>query len=398
MAGIKVLVEKCTGCGLCVDACPFHCITLIEGTAVISEECRLCGICVDVCPTKAIEIEVEEKGIDVSNYKGVLVFGEQRSGVIAPVVYELIGKGRELADKLGERLECVVLGEDMEAQADDLSSYGVDRVYLFDSPLVADFRDDPYTQLLTHLIKEMKPSIVLIGATSIGRSLAPRIATRLQTGLTADCTGLDIDSEGHLLQTRPAFGGNVMATILCSNTRPQMATVRYKVMQRAEKSPDHVGEVIRKKVDDHILDRTRIRDILTEAEEVSITEAQIIVSGGKGLGSPEGFKLIQELAEVLGGAIGASRLVVDEGWIPFKHQVGLSGKTVRPKLYIACGISGAVQHLAGMQTSDVIVAINKDSSAPIFKIADYGIVGDLYEVIPEIIKLLKNEESRRKKG
>ena len=398
MTGIKVTVEKCTGCGLCVDACPFHCITLIDKTAVISEECRLCGLCVDVCSTKAIEIEVEEKGIDVSKYQGVLVFGEQRSGVIAPVVYELIGKGRELADKLGERLECVVLGEDMEAQADDLSSYGVDRVYLFDSPLVADFRDDPYTQLLTHLIKEMKPSIVLIGATSIGRSLAPRIATRLQTGLTADCTGLDIDSEGHLLQTRPAFGGNVMATILCSNTRPQMATVRYKVMQRAEKSPDHVGEVIRKKVDDHILDRTRIRDILTEAEEVSITEAQIIVSGGKGLGSPEGFKLIQELAEVLGGAIGASRLVVDEGWIPFKHQVGLSGKTVRPKLYIACGISGAVQHLAGMQTSDVIVAINKDSSAPIFKIADYGIVGDLYEVIPEIIKLLKNEESRRKKG
>ena len=392
MTGIKVTVEKCTGCGLCVDACPFHCITLIDKTAVISEECRLCGLCVDVCSTKAIEIEVEEKGIDVSKYQGVLVFGEQRSGVIAPVVYELIGKGRELADKLGERLECVVLGEDMEAQADDLSSYGVDRVYLFDSPLIADFRDDPYTQLLTHLIKEMKPSIVLIGATSIGRSLAPRIATRLQTGLTADCTGLDIDSEGHLLQTRPAFGGNVMATILCSNTRPQMATVRYKVMQRAEKSPDHVGEVIRKKVDDHILDRTRIRDISTEAEEVSITEAQIIVSGGKGLGSPEGFKLIQELAEVLGGAIGASRLVVDEGWIPFKHQVGLSGKTVRPKLYIACGISGAVQHLAGMQTSDVIVAINKDPSAPIFKIADYGIVGDLYEVIPEIITLLKNKE------
>jgi electron transfer flavoprotein alpha subunit/NAD-dependent dihydropyrimidine dehydrogenase PreA subunit len=392
VAGIKVTVEKCTGCGLCVDACPFHCITLIDKTAVISEECRLCGLCVDVCSTKAIEIQVEEKGIDVSKYQGVLVFGEQRSGVIAPVVYELIGKGRELADKLGERLECVVLGEDMEAQADDLSSYGVDRIYLFDSPLLADFRDDPYTQLLTHLIKEAKPSIVLIGATSIGRSLAPRIATKLQTGLTADCTGLDIDSEGHLLQTRPAFGGNVMATILCSNTRPQMATVRYKVMQRAEKGPDHVGEVIRKKVDDHVLDRTRIRAISTEAEEVNITEAQIIVSGGKGLGSPEGFNLIQELAEVLGGAIGASRLVVDEGWIPFKHQVGLSGKTVRPKLYIACGISGAVQHLAGMQTSDVIVAINKDSSAPIFKIADYGIVGDLYEVIPEIIKLLKNEE------
>ncbi len=391
MAGIKVLLEKCTGCGLCVDSCPFQCITLIEGKAVISEDCRLCGICVDVCPTKAIEIEVEEKGIELSEYGGILVFCEQRRGVISPVVYELIGKGRELADKLGESLECVVLGEDMKEPAEDLTSYGVDKVYLFDSPLLADFRDDPYTQLLTNLVKEVKPSIILIGATSIGRSLAPRIATRLQTGLTADCTGLDIDSEGHLLQTRPAFGGNVMATILCSNTRPQMATVRYKVMQRAEKKPDHIGEVVVKKVGDHILDRTRIRDISTEVEEVSITEAQIIVSGGKGLGGPEGFKLIHELAEIVGGAVGASRLVVDEGWIPFKHQVGLSGKTVRPKLYIACGISGAVQHLAGMQTSDVIVAINKDPSAPIFKIADYGIVGDLYEVIPEIIKLVNEE-------
>jgi electron transfer flavoprotein alpha subunit/NAD-dependent dihydropyrimidine dehydrogenase PreA subunit len=391
VAGIKVKVEQCTGCGLCVDACPFHCITLIDGTAVISEACRLCGLCVDVCPTKAITIEVEVKEVDLSAYQGVLVFGEQRSGVIAPVVYELIGKGRELADKLGESLECVVLGEDLAVQADDLSAYGVDRVYLFDSPLVADFRDDPYSQLLTTLIQEAKPSIVLIGATSIGRSLAPRIATKLQTGLTADCTGLDIDSDGHLLQTRPAFGGNVMATILCSTTRPQMATVRYKVMQRAEKTSDHRGEFVRKEVGDYVVDRTRITAVSTEAEEVSITEAQIIVSGGKGLGSPEGFKLIQELAEALSGAVGASRLVVDEGWIPFKHQVGLSGKTVRPKLYIACGISGAVQHLAGMQTSDVIVAINKDPLAPIFKIADYGIVGDLYEVIPEIITLLKNE-------
>ncbi len=391
MAEIRVICETCTGCGLCVDACPFHCITLLDGKAVISEDCRFCGICVDVCPTKAIEIEVEEEGIDVSAHKGILVFGEQRGGVIAPVVYELLGKGRELADKLGESLECVVLGEDMKKQAGELIAYGVDRVYLFDCPLVADFRDDPYTQLLTTLIQEVKPSIVLIGATSIGRSLAPRIATRLQTGLTADCTGLDIDSDGHLLQTRPAFGGNVMATILCSSTRPQMATVRYKVMQRAEKNSDHVGEVVHKKVGDHVVDRTRITAVSTEAEEVSITEAQIIVSGGKGLGSPEGFNLIQELAETLSGAVGASRLVVDEGWIPFKHQVGLSGKTVRPKLYIACGISGAVQHLAGMQTSDVIVAINTDPAAPIFKIADYGIVGDLYKVIPELITLLKDE-------
>jgi electron transfer flavoprotein alpha subunit len=393
MPEIRVLLEKCTGCGLCIPSCPFQCISLVEDKAVINEECRLCGICVDVCPVKAIEIEEAERTADLSTFSGVLVFGEQRRGVISPVVFELVGKGRELADKLGERLECVVLGENMKTQSEDLATYGVDRIYLFDSPLLADFRDDPYTQFLSALVKEVKPSIFLIGATSIGRSLAPRLAIRLQTGLTADCTGLDIDSDGNLLQTRPAFGGNVMATILCTNHRPQMATVRYKVMKRAEKQPERLGEIFIKNVTDAAIDRTRILSVSTESEDVNLTEAQIIVSGGKGLGNPEGFKLIQELADALGGAVGASRLVVDEGWIPFKHQVGLSGKTVRPVLYIACGISGAVQHLAGMQTSDVIVAINKDPSAPIFKIADYGIVGDLYEIIPEIIRVVKDENS-----
>jgi electron transfer flavoprotein alpha subunit/NAD-dependent dihydropyrimidine dehydrogenase PreA subunit len=394
MADIRVIRGTCTGCGLCVTACPFQCISLVEERAVISDECRLCGLCVDVCPVQAIVLEETARTVDVSAYRGVLVFGEQRGGVIAPVVYELIGKGRELADKLEERLECVVLGEHMTAQAEDLATYGVDRVYLFDSPLLADFRDDPYTHLLSTLVRSVKPSIVLIGATSIGRSLAPRLAIRLQTGLTADCTGLDIDAEGNLLQTRPAFGGNVMATILCTSHRPQMATVRYKVMKRAEKQLGRRGELVLKDVGEAVTDRTRILSVSTESEDVSLTEAQIIVSGGKGLGSPDGFKLLEELADALGGAVGASRLVVDEGWIPFKHQVGLSGKTVRPRLYIACGISGAVQHLAGMQTSDVIVAINKDPSAPIFKIADYGIVGDLYDVIPEITRLLKANSTR----
>ncbi len=391
MAEIRVLREKCTGCELCVASCPFQCLSIVEDKAVISVDCRLCGICVDVCPVKAIEVEKAERTIDLSEYSGVLVFGEQRRGVISPVVYELVGKGRELADKLDERLECVILGDNMKTQAEDLAEYNVNKVYVFDSTLLADFRDDPYTQFLTSLVKEIKPSIFLIGATSIGRSLAPRLATRLQTGLTADCTGLDIDSEGNLLQTRPAFGGNVMATILCTDHRPQMATVRYKVMKRAEKQPEYRGEVVFKETEDVVVDRTRILSVSTESEDVSLAEAQIIVSGGKGLGNPEGFRLIEELANALGGAVGASRLVVDDGWVPFKHQVGLSGKTVRPKLYIACGISGAVQHLAGMQTSDVIVAINKDPSAPIFKVADYGIVGDLYEIIPEIIRFVKEK-------
>lgn len=345
-----------------------------------------------VCRENAIVMEKEEKKIDLTEYKGILIFGEQRKGIISLVVYELLGKGRELADKLKERLECVILGNNMRGQAEELISYGVDKVYLYDRPLLEEFRDDPYTKLLVSLIQETKPSIFLLGATSVGRSLAPRIATMLRTGLTADCTGLDIDSEGNLLQTRPAFGGNIMATILCRNNRPQMATVRYKVMKRAEKIPGYKGEIVCKNFDEEAIpDRTRIKKII-ESEgkgEVNITEANIIVSGGKGLSNPDGFKLVRELADALGGAVGASRVVVDEGWIGYPHQVGLSGRTVRPKLYIACGISGAVQHLAGMQTSDTIVAINKDPSAPIFRVADYGIVGDLYEVIPEIIRLAK---------
>jgi electron transfer flavoprotein alpha subunit len=305
------------------------------------------------------------------------------------VVYELIGKGRELADKLGEPLECVVLGNNMQNQVDELANHAIDKIYLINDPSLAQFRDDPYTGVLTHLVQEIKPSIFLIGATSIGRSLAPRVATKLGTGLTADCTSLDIDSDGNLLQTRPAFGGNVMATIICPNHRPQMATVRYKVMKRAEPAPQHTSQILLKTLIPSLIDRTRITQVSTETGEMSITEAEIIVSGGKGLGTPDGFKLLKELADALGGAIGASRLVVDEGWVPFRHQVGLSGRTVRPRLYIACGISGAVQHLAGMQTSDIIVAINKDPLAPIFNVADYGLVGDLYEIVPEIIRLLQ---------
>jgi len=317
-----------------------------------------------------------------------LVFGEQE-GSVSAVVYELLGKGRELADKLQEDLECVILGNDMTEEAKEIAAYSVDRVYLYDSPQLARFRDDPYVDVLSDLVKEIKPSVFLIGATPIGRSLAPRLAARLKTGLTADCTGLDIDPEGNLVQTRPAFGGNVMARIITPNNRPQMATVRYKVMKRAEKTPAHMGEIVVRRVKKDLTDRTIIRKAVAVSDEISITEADIIVSGGKGLGNPEGFKLLRELADTLGGAIGASRAVVDDGWIEYKHQVGLSGKTVRPRLYIACGISGAVQHLAGMQTSDVIVAINKDPSAPIFRIADYSIVGDLYEVVPELIRQVR---------
>jgi electron transfer flavoprotein alpha subunit len=390
LAEITVGVEECTGCGLCVEACPYQCITLVEDVAAIGEGCTLCGACVDVCPSGAIQIVRERKETDLTAYGGVLVFGEQVGGTLSPVVYELLGKGRELADKMGEDLECAVLGAGMDGAAEDLISCRVDTVHLVESPLLATFRDDPYTQVLGDLAEDTKPSVVLLGATNIGRSLAPRLAVRLKTGLTADCTSLDVDENGNLLQTRPAFGGNVMATILCENHRPQMATVRYKVMKRAEKSEGYGGRVVRRALDGgSLVDRVEVLESSTESGECSITEADIIVSGGRGLGGPQGFELVKELADELGGAVGASRCAVDEGWIAYRHQVGLSGRTVRPKLYIACGISGSVQHLAGMQTSDIIVAINKDPSAPINKVADYCIVGDLYEVVPKIIKAVK---------
>ena len=306
MAQIYVILDKCTGCGECVTACPFQCINLSDNKAVISDDCRLCGICVGVCPTNAIEMKTKKVTVDLSAYKGVLVFGEQIQGTLSPVVYELIGKGKELADKLGETLECVVIGNNMQNQVDELANHAVDKIYLVDDPSLAQFRDDPYTEVLTQLVQDVRPSIFLIGATSIGRSLAPRVATKLGTGLTADCTGLDIDSDGNLLQTRPAFGGNVMATIICPNHRPQMATVRYKVMKRADPAPQYESQILLKPLSSPLLDRTRVTKVSTETGEMSIAEAEIIVSGGKGLGTPDGFKLLKELADALGGAIGKS--------------------------------------------------------------------------------------------
>ena len=394
MPDIIVNKAKCTKCGICVDACPFGCIVLADIYPEISD-CRFCGICMARCPENAISISVEEKPIiDLSSYKGVMVFAEQKFGKISPVVYELIGKGSELAKQLNEPLEVVLLGNKIRNYAEEILQYGVDKVHLYNNPLLGVFRDDPYSQIIANLIIEVKPSIVLIGATSIGRSLAPRIAAILKTGLTADCTGLEINEDGHLLQIRPAFGGNVMAKILSTKTRPQMSTVRYKVMKKAEKQQSN-GIIEERQIQTkNLLDRTKVEEFRRAEDKISIVEADIIVSGGRGLEGAKGFEPLKELASLLGGAVGASRSAVDEGWIDYSHQVGLSGRTVRPKLYIACGISGAVQHFAGMQTSEVIVAINKDHNAPIFKVATYGIVGDLFEVIPELIKVVKESKGK----
>ncbi len=357
----------------------------------INDDCRLCGACVEACTEGAITINEASMDSGLLEYKGVLIFAEQRQGKVHPVAYELLGKGKELAKDLGEPLYAVIIGNEVSNAVEELISRGADKVYIYEDPALADFRDDPYTELLSKLVKEEKPSIFLIGATAIGRSLGPRVAAKLYTGLTADCTSLSIDPETKLLmQTRPAYGGNIMATIICADNRPQMATVRYKMFTEAEIDLSKQGETVTKPVDmSRITDRVKILDFQKASEEISITEAEIIVAGGKGLGNVKGFELIEELAKTLGGAVGASRPTIDEGWMEYRHQVGLSGRTVRPKLYMACGISGAVQHIAGMKTSDVIISVNKDEEAPIFKVSSLGAVGDLYEVIPKVIKKIK---------
>ena len=325
---------------------------------------------------------------DINQYKDIWVFAEQRQGKITPVVIELLGEGRKLADTKGIKLNAILLGKDVNGLAEELIAYGAETVYVADDPLLENFTTDGYTKVIVDAVNEIKPEIVLIGATNIGRDLAPRIASRLNTGLTADCTKLEIDPEdGKIKQTRPAFGGNIMATIICPDARPQMSTVRPGVMDKAVRNDDNKGNIVPLKYDIKESDiRTKIIEIVKHAvEKVSLTDANIIVSGGLGLQNADGFKLIEELADKLGGVVGSSRAAVDAGWIDKSHQVGQTGTTVRPNLYIACGISGAIQHLAGMKESSIIVAINKDPDAPIFSVADYGIVGDLYKVIPEII-------------
>ncbi|MBI4844537.1 MAG: 4Fe-4S binding protein [Nitrospirae bacterium] len=389
---IVVNRDKCTGCEECRNTCPYDAIVMADGKAFINEYCQLCSICLSACPEGAIrEIkeESESSAKDLSGYAGVLVFAEQRGGKLASVAFELLGAGRKLADNLNEGLSAILLGADASA-ANELIEWGADIVYHYDEPSFNKFNDEPYASALSAHIEEKMPAIVLAGATPIGRSFLPRVAARLRTGLTADCTSLEIDNETkNLLQVRPAFGGNIMATILTPNHRPQMATVRPRVMKRGEHQPGRKGEIVNIK-SGNISSRTKVIDTVNEesALSVNIHEAEIIVSGGRGVGK-EGFKMLEELASVLDGVVGASRAPVDEGWISYSHQVGQTGKTVCPKIYIACGISGAVQHLVGMQSSDIIIAVNKNPEAPIFNVATYGIVGNLFEVVPLLIKKFK---------
>jgi electron transfer flavoprotein alpha subunit len=393
---LKLDKQLCIGCGICEEQCPFGAIEIVDGLPVIGETCNLCGACVEACEVEALEIEDGGKKVqdDLESWSGIWVFCEFINGSLAPVSTELLGVGRSLADSRGVKLSAVLIGHMTGDAAESLVGHGADTVYRVDNPGVELFSDEVYEKILSDLILEHKPEVVLAGATAIGRSFIPGVATTVDAGLTADCTGLEIrEEDGILMQTRPAFGGNIMATIVCPTTRPQMATVRPKVMQELVFDPARNGEIIEViPTPRQLTSRIQVLESVTsQVTHVNIQESDILVSGGRGLENEKGFEMLGKLAEALGAKVSASRAVVDAGWIPYPHQVGQTGKTVAPKLYIACGISGAIQHVAGMQSSEVIVAINRDPDAPIFNVADFGIVGDLYEVIPKLVATIEEK-------
>lgn len=330
--------------------------------------------------------------MNLADYNGVCVFAEQREGVMQKVSLEILGEGRKLADKLGTKLIALVLGHEIQEMGKILGEHGADEVLVVDNPLLKDYTTDGYTTAICEVLNDIKPGIFFIGATFIGRDLGPRVAARLSTGLTADCTSLDVDVEtGDLLATRPAFGGNLMATIACPDHRPQMATIRPGVFSKLPANNNgYTVSTIQVNLKDSDI-RTKIVKVVKENKNIKdISEARVLVAGGRGVGSKENFDMLKALADEFGGSIAASRAAIEKGWVDKDYQVGQTGKTVRPNIYIACGISGAIQHVAGMQDSDLIIAINKDETAPIMKVADYAIVGEVSKVVPELISQLKN--------
>jgi len=396
---IKVLKDVCIGCEVCVGACAFGAMSMKDQKAEIDLNlCTLCGACVEACPVEAIKRkEAAGPSSDLGQFRDVWVFAEQIDGRMQHVTYELLGEGRRLADELGMRLCAVLLGSNVAPLGGDLVARGADKVYVVDRPELSYYQDESYSATVTDLVFRHKPAIFLIGATTIGRSMAARVAIQSNAGLTADCTALAIDpATKNLLQTRPTFGGNIMATIVTPNHRPQMATVRHKVLKEAAVDAGRKGEVSMEQVAEAVLKSRaqRVGLVLETGNKVNIADADIIVSGGRGLQNQENFRVLQELADVLGGAVGASRAAVDAGWIAYSHQVGQTGKTVCPKIYIACGISGQIQHLAGMSSSDIIVAINKDPDAPILKSATYGIVGDVLQIVPLLTEAFRKVLAR----
>jgi electron transfer flavoprotein alpha subunit len=389
---VWIEVDLCNACKRCLKACPYGAVEMRDGKAHILDRCTSCGACLEVCKQKAIFTDVEPKAVpDFTDWKGVWVFAEQREGRLMPVSLELLGKARELAEELGQEVSAVLLGYRVSSLAKPLIEHGADKVYLAEHRAFQSYRTNAYTKVIQELVHAHRPNILLVGATHLGRDMAPRVSRRVGVGLTADCTQLTIDSEEEiLLQTRPAFGGNVMATIANRYSRPQMASVRPGVME-ARLVPGHRGKII--KYRPSLLEKeigTKILEVVKEKKKsADLNEAKTIVAGGRGVGNAAGFKVLKKLASILGGEVAGTRVAVEEGWIPADRQVGQTGQSVRPELYIACGISGAIQHRAGMMNSRYIIAVNRDPRAPIFSVADWGIVGDLHEVLPEMTKQLQ---------
>ncbi len=427
----RLLPAKCIACGArCQMSCPKDAMEMNDQgePVIIPEKCIGCRKCLKVCPVDALEIyytpeeekilaeikararaaapvveEIDQEAAAaqarLKEYRGVWVFIEQTSGEPAQVSWELLGAGTELARTLSVELCSVVIGDGVENLCRESFSYGAARSYLVDASIYHHYRTEPYYKAICHLVRKHKPEIVLMGATGLGRDLAGAVATDLQTGLTADCTGLDIDDRRFLLQTRPAFGGNIMATILTESTRPQMSTVRPHVMPLPPRDVSRRGEIIRETVPGEEADfAVKVLEIIDNRKEgdVDVAAADVIISGGRGMCAKENFSILQELADELDGVVGCSRGAVEAGWMPAERQVGQTGKTVRPRIYFACGISGAIQHLVGMQDSDVIIAINRDKQAPIFEVANYGIVGDVLRIIPALTDRIREMRIQKK--
>ena len=392
MGKLIVHQEKITDIAAMIEICPFKALEENNGKLEINAACKLCKLCVKKGQPGVMEFVEEEVGpaVDKSKWNGIAVYVDHVEGEIHPVTFELLGKARELADKIKHPVHAIFIGSEIADKAQELLHYGVDKVYVVDAPELKDFMIESYTAAMEEYVNEVQPSAILVGATPVGRQLAPRVAARFKTGLTADCTILDIHDNTDLVQIRPAFGGNIMAEILTPNTRPQLATVRYKIMNAPERSAEPSGEIVNMTVAaDKLKARMEVLGIVKKMKEKTIESADVLVVAGRGLKKPEDLAMIRELAEVLGGDIASTRPLVEAGWVDANHQIGLSGRTVRPKLIITCGVSGAIQFVAGMNNSEQVVAINSDPDASIFKVANYALVGDIYEIIPQLIEQIK---------